>query len=34
MKILNKEELWRIALTHSSDNDFKGFMKILTLFFS
>ena len=28
MKILNKRELQQIALDHSSDNDFKDFMKI------
>ena len=28
MKILNKRELWRIALNHSSDIDFKDLMKI------
>ena len=26
MKILNKWELWQIALNHSSDIDFKDFM--------
>ena len=28
VKILNKRELQQIALNHSSDNDFKNFMKI------
>ena len=28
MKILNKRELQQIALNHSSDIDFKDFMKI------
>ena len=28
MKILNKRELQQIALNHSSDTDFKDFMKI------
>ena len=28
MKIPNKRELQQIALNHSSDNDFKDFMKI------
>ena len=28
MKIPNKRELQQIALNHSSDIDFKGFMKI------
>ena len=28
IKIPNKRELWQIALNHSSDTDFKDFMKI------
>ena len=30
MKIPNKRELQQIAINHSSDVDFKGFMKIYT----